>query len=200
LTSSDRFDPFARVDPADDAVFYAVDRKVVHLEPGAIAALRGAYDELLAPGSAVLDLMSSWRSHLPDGLGAVTGLGMNAAEMQDNPQLSDWVVHDLNAAPQLPFADDAFDGAVCTVSVQYLTSPVEVFADVRRVLRAGAPFAVAFSNRCFPTKAVAIWRYGTPSDHLALVRAYFANAGFDLVADRRLASPDDPVTLVWAAR
>lgn len=190
-------DPFARVDDADDRIFYAVDRLVTHLEPGAIEALRSFYASVLPSGGAVLDLMSSWRSHLPvDGLGAVSGLGMNAAEMTANPQLDDFVVHDLNADPTLPFADAAFVGAVCTVSVQYLTSPVEVFAEVRRVLQPGAPFAVAFSNRCFPTKAVALWRYGTDADHVDLVRAYFANAGFADVTSSRLPSRDDPVHVV----
>ena len=192
-------DPFARVDESDDRLFYGVERKVTHIEAGAIEALRAHYDEVLPPGAAVLDLMSSWRSHLPLGdgrLGRVVGLGMNTAELADNPQLSEWLVQDLNAAPGLPFEDTCFDAAVCTVSVQYLTSPVEVFAEVRRVLRPGGPFVVAFSNRCFPTKAVAIWRYGTDRDHVDLVRAYFANAGFADVVDRRPPSPDDPLFVV----
>ena len=199
MSSSREVDPFGRVDSQDDRIFYAVDRLVTHIEPGAIEALRTFYGSVLPGGGAVFDLMSSWRSHLPsDGMGAVTGLGMNATEMAANPQLDDYVVHDLNADPTLPFADAAFVGAVCTVSVQYLTSPVEVFAEVRRVLQPGAPFAVAFSNRCFPTKAVALWRYGTDADHVDLVRAYFANAGFADVTDRRLPSPDDPVHVVTA--
>ncbi len=87
----------------------------------------------------------------------VVGLGMNAAEMSDNPQLDSFVVHNLNREPALPFPDASFDAVVCAVSVQYLTRPVEVFTDVRRVLVAGAPLIVSFSNRCFPTKAVAVW-------------------------------------------
>ena len=189
--------PFGRWDARDDALFYAVERKVTHIEDGAIEALRSFYASLLPDGARVLDLMSSWRSHLPhDGLGAVVGLGMNGPEMDDNPQLDSWVVHDLNATPALPFADDAFDAAVCTVSVQYLTSPVEVFAHVRRVLRPGGPFAVAFSNRCFPEKVVAIWAHGSDADHVDLVRAYLAGAGFADVRDHRLPSPDDPVFVV----
>ena len=116
--------------------------------------------------------------------------------MADNPQLDSFVVHDLNARPVLSFGDASFDAAVCTVSVQYLTSPIEVFGEVRRVLRAGAPFAVAFSNRCFPTKAVAVWRYGRDADHVDLVRAYFASSGFGDVVHERLPSPDDPVFVV----
>lgn len=189
--------PFGRWDARDDALFYAVERKVTHIEDGAIEALRSFYGGLLPAGARVLDLMSSWRSHLPhEGLGEVVGLGMNGPEMGDNPQLASWVVHDLNVTPALPFEDASFDGVVCTVSVQYLTSPVEVFADVRRVLRPGGPFAVAFSNRCFPEKVVAIWAYGSDADHVDLVRAYLAGAGFADVDGHRLPSPDDPVFVV----
>lgn len=196
--TSHRIDPFSRQDPSDDARFYAVERKVTHIEDGAIEALRSYYGELLRVHGRVLDLMSSWRSHLPTdgGYSEVVGLGMNAGEMADNPQLDLFVVHDLNASPALPFEDSSFDAAVCTVSVQYLTSPIEVFTDVRRVLRDGAPFVVAFSNRCFPTKAIAAWLYGGDDDHLDLVRAYFASSGFADVADQRLPSPDDPVFVV----
>lgn len=192
-------EPFARADPSDDRRFYSVERKVTHIEAGAIEALRSAYELLLPADGRVLDLMSSWRSHLPwTGLAAVTGLGMNAAEMADNPQVDSFVVHDLNAEPALPFDDATFDAVVCTVSVQYLTSPVEVFADVRRVLVPGGPFAVAFSNRCFPTKAVAGWLFSDDAAHRTLVRTYLADAGFVDIDDRRLPSPDDPVYLVSA--
>src|SRR5688572_24178106 len=101
------------MDESDDAEFYVPERKVVHIEPGAIQALRTCYARVLPPGGAVLDLMSSWRSHLPSGLGPVTGLGMNGAEMADNPQLDDFVLHDLNRDPRVPFADAAFDAVVC---------------------------------------------------------------------------------------
>lgn len=193
-------DPFARIDPSDDSTFYAVERKVVHLEPGAIEALRGFYDTVLAPGGVVLDLMSSWRSHLPEGLGSVTGLGMNAPEMEDNPQLDDFVVHDLNREPRLPFNDEAFDAVACAVSVQYLTRPLEVFADVGRVLRPDGPVVVSFSNRCFPTKAVAIWMAAGSDGHRRLVREYLERTGFSAVTDEAVPSPDDPLFVVWGRR
>lgn len=190
-------DLFARQDPTDDARFYAVERKVVHIEPGAIAALGAAYAELLPLDAPLLDLMSSWRSHLPRTvLGPVTGLGMNRAEMADNPRLDDLVLHDLNLDPGLPFADDAFGGVVCAVSVQYLTRPVEVFREVARVTRPGGPVVVSFSNRCFPTKAVAAWLLGGDREHRALVRGYMTDAGLVDVVDERLPSPDDPLFLV----
>jgi len=191
-----RGDGFARMDPSDDSLFYAPERKVVHLEAGAIEALRRVYAAMLPAGGAVLDLMSSWRSHLPDGLGPVTGLGMNASEMADNPQLSSFVVHDLNREPRIPFEDGSFDAVVCAVSVQYLVRPVEVWADVRRVLRPGGPVVVSFSNRCFPTKAVAVWLTSDSNGHRALVRAYLEAAGFADVEDRQVPTPDDPLFVV----
>jgi SAM-dependent methyltransferase len=168
----------------------------VHLEPGAIEALREVYAEHFPPGSTVLDLMSSWRSHLPAGLGRVVGLGMNAEEMAANPQLDDWVIHDLNREPRLPFPDESFDAVACAVSVQYLVRPFDVFADVLRVLVPGRPLVVSFSNRCFPTKAVAIWLSAGDDDHRRLVRTYLERGGFLDVVDERVATPDDPLFVV----
>lgn len=193
-------DPYARQDPSDDARFYALERKVVHIGPGAIEALRGRYAELLPRGEPVLDLMSSWRSHLPEGVGPVVGLGMNASELADNPQLDSWLVHDLNRDPRLPFGPAAFAGATCAVSVQYLTRPEAVFADVLRVLRPGAPFVVSFSNRCFPTKAVRAWLRGDDREHRALVRAHLERAGFVDVDDEEVPSSDDPLFVVSGRR
>jgi len=189
-------DPFARIDPSDDAIFYIPERKVVHIEVGAIEALRSVYARVLPTSGRILDLMSSWRSHLPDGLGPVTGLGMNAAEMAGNSQLAGHVVHDLNKQPVLPFGDASFDGVACAVSVQYMIRQVEVFAEVRRVLVPGGPVAVSFSNRCFPTKAVAIWMAGSNDDHRVLVRGYLTEAGFADVRDEQIPTPDDPLWVV----
>jgi SAM-dependent methyltransferase len=195
-----REDPFARIDPSDDARFYSVARNVVHIEPGAIESLRRVYADHFRPNATVLDLMSSWRSHLPDVLGKVVGLGMNAEEMAANPQLDEWVVHDLNRVPRLPFPDSSFDGVACAVSVQYLVRPVDVFSDVRRVLVPGGSVIVSFSNRCFPTKAVMAWLSGGDAEHRALVRAYLEQAGFDDVVDERIPTPDDPLFVVRARR
>lgn len=195
-----RDDPFARIDPSDDARFYSVARNVVHIEPGAIEALRRVYADHFPRNATVLDLMSSWRSHLPDGLGRVVGLGMNAEEMADNPQLDQWVIHDLNRDPGLPFSDSSFDAVVCAVSVQYLVRPIEVFTDVRRVLASGGPVIVSFSNRCFPTKAIMAWLTTDDAGHRQLVRTYLELAGFDDVVDEDVPTPDDPLFVVRARR
>ena len=193
---------YARDDESRDDHFYRVPRKVVHIDDGAIAALGRLYAEVLPAGGRLLDLMSSWRSHLPAEFraGEVVGLGMNADEMADNPRLSRFVVHDLNAQPRLPFAAEAFDGAMCAVSIQYVLYPVMLFREVRRVLRPGAPFVVSFSNRCFPTKAVAVWLEATDAQHLALVRAYFeaADAWSDVTEENWSAADGDPLYAVWA--
>jgi SAM-dependent methyltransferase len=166
---------FQRMDESDDPLFYAFPRKVVHIDEPAIAAVGQFLAATFAPHSVLLDLMSSWRSHLPPGFvkQRLVGLGLNAEEMADNPDLDEYVVHDLNADPRLPFAADYFDGAVVTVSIQYLTQPLAVFAEVRRVLKPGGPFVVLFSNRMFPTKAVRIWQVLRDERRAELVRAYF---------------------------
>ena len=197
-------DYFRRPDEAPDEAFYAQPRLVTHIDAGAVAAVTALYRALFPPGAALLDLMSSWVSHLPDEVpyARVAGLGMNAAELAANPRLTERVTQNLNATPRLPFADASFDGAGCCVSVQYLTSPVAVFAEVARVLRPGAPYAVTFSNRCFPTKAVAAWQALDDAGHAALVRRYFADAGGwgAVRAERRTGGWGDPLYAVVGFR
>ena len=139
---------FRREDESPDPLFYLEPRFTVHIDDAAIAAVAAVYRELLPEGGEILDLMSSWRSHLPEdrAYARVVGLGLNAQEMADNPQLDEYVTHDLNADTRLPFADASFDGAVCTVSVQYMTRPVATFREVNRVLRPGAPFILTYSK------------------------------------------------------
>lgn len=177
---------FDKADPSPDAAFYDFPRFVTHIDDCAIASVTQVYGETLPPGGAVLDLMSSWVSHLPAGVSyaSVVGHGMNAEELAANPRLTRWFVQDLNLEPSLPLDAAAFDAACLCVSVQYLQRPVEVFRDVRRVLRPGAPFVVSFSNRCFPTKAVAIWQAFSGRDQQRLVTAYMRAAGFTTVTDR----------------
>ena len=170
---------FQREDESDDAGFYAEPRFVTHIDDAAIGAATDFYRKLLPTGGRILDLMSSWVSHLPEDVEyeSVAGLGMNAKELEGNPRLTERVVQDLNREPMLPFDDGAFDAAVVTVSVQYLTRTAEVFAEVGRTLVAGAPFAVVYSNRCFPTKAVAVWRMLGSREHADLVGLYFRLSG-----------------------
>lgn len=194
---------FDRQDPGDDADFYASPRFVTHIDDGAILAVTELYDELGVPEGRVLDLMSSWVSHLsrrPSG--GLVVLGMNAAELQANPQ-ADQVVHqDLNRDPRLPFEDAGFDAVTCCVSVDYLVRPVEVLAEAARVLRPGGVVVLTFSNRCFPTKAIRGWLATDDAGHVALVRAYLERAGGfgPVTAELRTQGRrrGDPLYAVWA--
>ncbi len=197
---------FERMDYSADALFYGAPRKVVHIDEGAITAAGHAIADILPPQSELLDLMSSWRSHLPAGFAKrkLVGLGLNAEEMADNPDLDEYVVHDLNANPQLPFADAVFDGAVVTVSIQYMTRPLETFAEMARILKPAAPFLVLYSNRMFPTKAVRVWQSLRDGGRASLIRAYFEHAGgFDAPEFRDFSLQpgiSDPLFAVWARR
>jgi len=195
---------FARVDESPDAEFYAAPRFVLHIDEATVAALTALYREELPAGARVLDLMSSWVSHLPPEVpyAHVSGLGMNAAELAANPRLHDAAVQDLNREPVLPYADASFDAVLCAVSVQYLTRPVEVFRDCARVLRPGGKLVIATSHRLFPTKAIAAWRSLGPDDRMRLLAGYVARAGgfgAPRVVDR---SPPqaDPLWVLIAAR
>lgn len=179
-------DAFRRADETPDEQFYRQPRFVTHIDAGAIAAVTGLYREYFPAGGRILDLMSSWVSHLPPEVpyAEVTGLGLNRAELERNPRLTSWVVQNLNASPRLPFEDHTYDAAGITVSVDYLTDPVAVLRDLGRVLVPGGPVVISFSNRCFPTKAVAVWHTLDDAGHLQLVRQYLERAGnwTDMVA------------------
>lgn len=193
---------FDRHDESPDELFYRMPRFVEHIDDVAIADAVRIHRERLPAGGAILDLMSSWVSHLPDDVAyaRVVGVGMNAAELARNPRLTEYVVHDLNAQPQLPFADAAFDGAIICVSIQYLTSPFTVLRELARVMRPGSPAIVTFSNRCFPTKAVAIWQALGDEGHEKLVSHYFTTAGWERIeAVRSPAREADPLYAVIAA-
>ena len=193
-------DAFAKEDDGDDAEFYAQARLKTHIDDAAIAALTGFYRQVLPAGGAVLDLMSSWVSHLPAEVayGEVIGHGMNAEELAANPRLSRWFVQDLNREPRLGLADASLDAAMICVGIQYLQQPVDVLAQVARTLRPGAPLVVSYSNRCFPTKAVAVWRTIGPQGHARLIELYLEEAGFVGVEVHRLRDgrASDPLTVV----
>ena len=195
---------FSRVDESRDDLFYASPRLVLHIDEATVRALTAYYAETIPAGAAVLDLMSSWVSHLPDALplAEVVGLGMNEAELAANVRLTGRVVQDLNLTPALPFADARFDCVTIAVSVQYLTQPVPVFAEIARVLKPGGRAVVAMSHRCFPTKAIRAFHMLSASDRIRLVAAYFELASGFAPAEFVDRSPAgaDPLWIVTALR
>ena len=193
---------FAKIDAEEDELFYEPPRLVCHIDNGAIAALTEFYRIALPAGGVLLDLMSSWVSHLPPEIdyAEVIGHGMNATELAANPRLTRWFMQNLNRETRLPLADASVDAAMVCVSIQYLQQPVAVLREVARVLRPGAPLVISFSNRCFWTKAVAIWRALDDPGHVRLVADYLRHAGFERIETRQLAEwvedISDPMTTV----
>ncbi len=188
---------FGRDDDSSDRLFYLAPRFVTHIDDGAIEAVGALYAELGVDGSRgeprrVLDLMSSWVSHLRRAPSELVVLGLNADELAANPMAAERVVQDLNADPRLPFADAGFDAVLCCVSVDYLIDPVAVLREAARVLRPGAPVVVTFSNRCFPTKAVHGWLATDDIGRVAIVSAYLRTAGGYDEPEASLRTPDSP--------
>jgi SAM-dependent methyltransferase len=169
-------------DRDDDARFYARPRFVQHVDEGFRERLAGLYAEYLPAGGTVLDLMSSHVSHFPEDVAfeRVLGHGMNSEELRANPRLDDSFTQDLNREATLPVADDTLDAVTIAVSIQYLQYPEQVFAEIARVLRPGGILVVSFSNRCFPTKAIRVWREATMGERAELVAEYArGTGGFD---------------------
>ena len=193
-------DAFTKADPSPDDLFYAMARLVTHIDDHAIAAVTALYRDVFPPGGTVLDLMGSWVAHLPPDIayGEVIGHGMNAEELAANPRYDRWFVQNLNENPTLPLAAGSVDAVGLCVSVQYLQHPVTVFREVLRVLRQGGCVAITFSNRCFPTKAVAIWQALGLGQHQQLVALYLEHAGFAAVETRTLVPPDGNFDPLWA--
>ncbi len=217
--ATDFFGPcaFDREDETADAVFYGKPRMVQHMDDTALNVIRDLYGRFVRPEMQVLDMMASWDSHLPVGrsMPRVTGLGLNAFELEQNQALAGYRVHDLNADPVLPLPRKAFDVVLCTGSVEYLTAPLAVFAQVARVLRPGGHFIVTFSNRWFPPKAIALWPQLHEFERMGLVLEYFreskAFADLRTFSVRGLDRPPqdkyfgqlryaDPVYAVWGRR
>jgi hypothetical protein len=180
---------FARIDEEDDEAFYEPARLVTHIDDNAIRVLTRLYREILPAGGVLLDLMSSWVSHLPPDVdyAEVIGHGMNAEELAANPRLGRRFTQNLNRDANLPLAGNSIDAAMICVSIQYLQQPVAVLREAARVLRPGAPIVISFSNRCFWTKAVAVWRGLDDNGHARLVELYLGRAGFEPIETRRLA-------------
>jgi ubiquinone/menaquinone biosynthesis C-methylase UbiE len=195
---------FSRQDESSDSQFYDQPRLVYHIDDYAVDALTQYYDKNIPAGSDILDICSSWVSHLPKDkkLGKVTGLGMNQKELEENVQLTDFVVQDLNINPTFPFKDNSYDFVTCVVSVDYLNQPLEVFSEISRVLKPGGICLISQSNRCFPTKAIQIWLQTNDFEHIFIIGSYFHYAQTFEAAEAEDISPNpgrsDPLFIIRA--
>ena len=190
---------FKRQDESPDEVFYSISRMVNHIDDATINEITRFYRETLTAEHELLDLMSSWVSHLPEELTyrKVTGLGMNQDELNANPRLDQAVVHNLNENPVLPFTDADFDAVMIVVSIQYLIRPVEVFEEIQRVLKPGGRCIVSMSHRLFPTKAIYAFQALAPQDRVQPVMEYMRRAGLsDVEFIDRSPEKADPLWII----
>ena len=197
---------FRREDESVDTYFYSQPRLVYHIDDPAVAALKRYYSSVFFNGADVLDICSSWVSHFPDDikLGKRIGLGMNEFELSKNVQLDNYVVKNLNIDPKFPFPDNTYYFVTCVVSVDYLTRPLEVFSEIRRVLKPNGVAIISQSNRCFPTKAIKIWLNTNDLQHIFIIGSYFHYAGGFHSLEALDISPNplfsDPLFIIRAAK
>ena len=219
---------FGRLDQKPDSVFYESPRFVEHIDENAVEivtkyntdviistanakqsdlSVASNSDDTLPPKARVLDLCSSWTSHIdpnvvlssvPESnndndieksnsekknkkiMAQISGLGMNSEELKSNPLLSDWTIQDLNTNPDLSKIypnDNTFDVVFCQLSIDYLTRPMEVLREVSRILKVGGTVHIIFSNRLFLSKAVALWTGADDVDHTFYVSSYLHFCG-----------------------
>ena len=168
--------PFNRRDESNDNIFYNKPRLVTHIDDSAIGSLAEFYSTHLKDDSIIVDLCSSWISHLPYNkkFVKVIGIGMNQEELKKNGQLDQFYVHDLNSNPTLTMLNDtSVDHVIIAVSVDYLIRPYDVFYEILRTLKSGGSFIISFSNRYFPTKVIEAWTKTNDAGRINVVWHYF---------------------------
>lgn len=202
---------FLRADQQDDGSFYAIPRFVYHIDEAAVSSLTQYYRKSIPPNSSILDICSSWVSHypleFPKIMKRISGTGMNALELKANDQLSDFAPKNLNIDYTLPYPDSTFDVVTCVVSIDYLIHPIEVLKEVHRVLKPGGKVIISQSNRCFPSKAIAMWLKMNDRQHLELINGYFQYAGgfgpreaYDITAEGGPPDYKDPTFVITAKK
>lgn len=203
---------FDRSDPTNDKSFYAFPKLVYHIDEPAVSSLTQYYRNNIPSKSDILDICSSWVSHypleFPKAMNSISATGISGVELGFNDQLTGgFEARDLNENPTLPYKDESFDVVTCVVSIDYLIEPVKVLKEVHRVLRPGGKVIISQSNRCFPTKAVAMWLQMNDRQHLELINGYFQYAGgfeprkaFDITATLPDNGYRDPMFIIEAVK
>ena len=212
----DLFEPgdFVPDETAPDVEYWSSNEPEFHVDALALSTIEDLYLRVIPKGATILDLAAGTDSHLRPEISpaAVTGLGLNSEALDRNPVLSARVIHNLNSMDPLPFEDNSFDTIICTISIEYFTSPLELFREAARVLKPQGMLVVTFSNRMFPPKAAPIWKKTPEADRIELVQKYFSLSGRFYVAGKfestgqprpaddkyyPLGLPSDPIYAVW---
>ena len=164
----------------DDEIFYQQPRFVQHLSASFRNRLTSLYSEYLLNHHIILDLMSSWVSHLPSNISykKVIGHGMNEAELSSNERLDRFFVQNLNKKQNMPIEDSSVDVGLIVAGWQYLQYPEKVSLELSRVIKSDSLLIISFTNRAFWTKAPNIWTYSSEEKRIEYVTSVLTSNGW----------------------
>ncbi len=171
----------SKEDNSDDSLFYASPRIAHHLDEGFRARLTDVYRQYIPEDSVVLDLMSSWVSHLPEDnkYKRVIGHGLNKFELDKNQALDSYWLQDLNVDQQLPLDDSSIDVCLMVAAWQYLQYPEIIASELKRIISSKGILIISFSNRAFWSKTPSIWRDSSEIDRINYIRAILKSEGWN---------------------
>ena len=167
-------------DISDDEIFYQQPRFVHHLSDSFRTRLTSLYSEYLLNHHIILDLMSSWVSHLPTNIRykKVIGHGMNQAELSSNERLDSFFVQNLNKKQNMPIEDSSIDVGLIVAGWQYLQYPEKVSLELSRIIKSDSLLIISFTNRAFWTKAPNIWTYSSEEKRIEYVTSILTANGW----------------------
>ena len=169
-----------KTDISDDEIFYQQPRFVHHLSDSFRNRLTSLYSEYILNHYIILDLMSSWVSHLPSNISykKVIGHGMNEAELSSNERLDKFFVQNLNKKQNMPIEDSSVDVGLIVAGWQYLQYPEKVSLELSRVIKSDSLLIISFTNRAFWTKAPNIWTYSSEEKRIEYVTSVLTSNGW----------------------
>ena len=178
LSDEDRY----KIDFADDKIFYHQPRFVNHLSHSFRNRLTHLYSQYLYNHYVVLDLMSSWVSHLPENTKykKVIAHGMNESELKSNLRVDSFWVQDLNKTQNIPLEDSSVDIGLIVAGWQYLQYPEQVSLELSRVIKNDSYLIISFTNRAFWTKSPNIWINSSEEGRIEYVKSVLSNNGWNI--------------------
>ena len=176
LSNSDR----VKNDMSDDELFYKNPRYVHHLSLSFRNRLTKLYSEYLCSHFIILDLMSSWISHLPDKTKykKIIGHGMNELELKANKRLDSYWLQNLNKSQNLPLEDSTVNVALIVAGWQYLQYPENISRELSRVIKSDSLLIISFTNRAFWTKSPNIWTYSSDIKRIYYLTSVLSTHGW----------------------
>ncbi len=166
-----------KLDFADDRIFYQQPRYVHHLSNAYRERLTQLYSNYLCEHHVILDLMSSWVSHLPSNVKykKIIGHGMNESELNSNTRLDSFWVQNLNKKQIFPIEDSFFDVGLIVAGWQYLQYPEKVSTELSRVIKNNSLLIISFTNRAFWTKSPNIWSNSTEFQRIEYIKSVLSD-------------------------